>query len=584
MVVSAAVLLLESRGQTIRGDQLGYAARLASEPFVHALLHSPSNKYFIAVPLLLYDAMFNAFGLAGDVPFRIVVTALVLLCGGLFYALARRRVGYLMAVPPTILLLFFGCGWETVITPIRIPSLIAVGCGLGSLLVLERHDRRGDIVAAVLLSAAVASHPIGLSFLAAAGVLVVARPQRERWATAWVVAAPAAVFGAWWLFWRAPNSGSVVPTHPSDVLRFAVDSWISITTHVSGLAGLLDQPTFEQTIAQVAAAALFVALIAAVAVRRGRVPATLWAALAALIVLVASTRLSPGGFLRQPEEVRYLYPEGVLFLLLLVEVVAVTRRRAWALWAITVVLGLGLIYNLGQLRDGSGTAREKAQEALGAYSAYELVGPRLDQSYKPGDFQTSAGDYVQASASFGSVADSPVALQTAPLTERRSADTALAGSLALGLRPVTTGSAAAGPVPEVVRVLSGRAHPRRGCVVLRPDPARAAAASPVLLDPDPSDRLRLKRALRGLPPIPTGRVPQLAELATPPGGMRLYARDISRTAVLLGRFADPPSVQLDRPPPGRAGLLRLPANGLALPWRVVVASDQTVTACGTRPR
>ena len=89
-------------------------------------------------------------------------------------------MGDVLASPPTVLLLFFGSGWETLITAIRIPALIAVACGLGSLLVLERRDRRGDIAATVLLGAAVASHPLGLSFLAAAAVLVIARPSSER--------------------------------------------------------------------------------------------------------------------------------------------------------------------------------------------------------------------------------------------------------------------------------------------------------------------------------------------------------------------------------------------------------------------
>ena len=198
MVAAAIVLVYESRGQTIRGDELGYAARLGTKPFSEAIFNSSPNKYFLPVPLALYDAMFNVFGLAADVPYRIVVTALVLLCGGLFFALVRRRVGDLMALPPTLLLLFFGSGSETTLTAIRIPSLIAVAAGLGTLLVLERRDRRGDLAAAALLTIAVASHPIGLSFLAASVVLIAARPAAKRWRAAWVVAIPAAVFAAWW--------------------------------------------------------------------------------------------------------------------------------------------------------------------------------------------------------------------------------------------------------------------------------------------------------------------------------------------------------------------------------------------------
>ena len=582
MVGSAAALMFESRGQTIRGDELGYAARLASEPFGHAVFHSPSNKYFIAVPLLVYDAMFNLFGLAADVPYRIVVTALVLLCGGLFYLLARRRVGDVLAIPPTVLLLFFGSGWETLITAIRIPALIAVACGLGSLLVLERRDRRGDIAATVLLGAAVASHPLGLSFLAAAAVLVIARPSSERWKSLWVIAVPAAVFGAWWLFWRSPTTGSIVPTRPIDVVRFAVDSWISITTHVSGLAGVIDQPTFQQTIARILAAALFAALIAAIVVWWRRVPATLWAALVALAVLTASTRLSPGGFLRMPEEVRYLYPQGVVFLLLGVEVAAVARLRAWALYTVGIVLALGLVYNLGQLRDGGAIARAKSHEALGAYSAYEIAGPLLDESYKPGDFETSAGEYVEAANEYGSVADSPGALLAAPDDERRSADAALAGSLGIKLQPGGVTHPASAPTPKIVRSVSGRARPHHGCVRLEPvAPTAGAPPAPLVpIDANPSDRLKLSRRLRGLPPTPSLRVPPLAEVTSPALGLRVLAPDISRTALLVGRFWEPPSAQLDRPRRGRAGIVRLPASGVALPWRVTVASDRPVTVCG----
>jgi hypothetical protein len=580
MLAAAIVLLYASRGQTIRGDELGYAARLASEPFPDAVLESPPNKYFIAVPLLLYDAMFNLFGLDEDVPFRIVVTALVLLCGGLFFLLARRRVGDLLALPPTVLLLLFGSGWETLITPLRIPALIALASGLGSLIVLERRDRRGDVAAMALLSAAVASHPIGLSFLVAAGVLVIARPPPARWRSAWVLAVPAAVFGAWWLFLRSPSTESFSTTRPIDVARFAIDSWTTVAAHVSGLAALLDQPTFEQTLAQVGGAALFAAIVAAVAIRRSRIPASLWAALAALVVLLASTRLSPGGFLRNPEEVRYLYPAAVLLLLVLVELAAIARPRVWAASALTAVLLLGLVYNLDQLRAGSRTARLKSQEALGDYSAYEIAGPGLDLAYTPEDFAPSARQYLQAAHGYGSVARPPAALLAAPAAERRRADTALVGSLGIGVRPVPDQPRGNAPPPRVTRDISGRAKRHRGCLLLEPrGPSGAPPAPTVPLEADPSDRL-LKRALRGLPPTPSRRVTQLAQLTAPPRGITLHAADLSRTAILVGRFWEPPAAQLERPGRGRVGVLRLPDSGLALPWRIIVASNRPVTACG----
>jgi hypothetical protein len=581
MVASTALLLYWGRGQTIRGDELGYAARLADDSFLHAVLHSPPNKYFIAVPLVLYDAMFNLFGLAADLPYRLVSTALVLLCGCLFFAIARRRLGDLLAVPPTALLLLFGSGWETVMTPIRIPSLIAVAAGLGALIVLERRDRAGDLAAAVLLTIGVASHPVGLSFLAAAGVFVIARPSPRRWTSLWLLAVPAAAFGAWWLFLRAPTTDVIFPTRAIDIVEFAIDSWTAITAHVSGLAGVIDQPSFDHAIAQVAAAVLFAALVVAVALRRGRVPASFWAALAGLVVLVVATRLSPGGFLRSPEEVRYLFPEAVLFLLVLTELAAFARVRGVAALAAAVVLVLGLVYNADQLRKAGPHVRASSSKALGQYSAYELAGSGLHRSYRPSDFETSAGEYVDAAAAYGSVADSPEALQTAPAIERRAADAALVGALGIAVRPTHGSRLAMPPPPRVVRTLAARASHGRDCLRLSPRPPTDSAGSPVVpLIPNPSKERALKRILRGLPAKPTKAVPALAEVAPRRGGLSLVARDIGDTAVLLGRFLEPPTAQLDRPPHGRAGLLLLPDDGLNLPWHVTVASSEPIGVCG----
>jgi hypothetical protein len=584
MAGSALALLYWGRDQTIRGDELGYAARLASQPFGHAVLHSPPNSYFIALPLLLYHAMFHAFGLAADLPSRLVVTALVLLCAGLFFVLARRRVGDLLAVPPTVLLLFFGSGWETVITPVRMPSLIAVAAGLGALIVLEKRDRRGDIVAAILLTASVASHPVGLSFLAGAGVLVVFRPWPQPLRSAWLLAVPAAVFGAWWLFLRAPNTDVIFPTRPIDIVHFAVDSWTSITAAVSGLAGILDEPTFDQTIAQIVAAALFASLVVTLVMRRFRVPASFWAALTALVVLVGSTRLSPGGFLRSPEEVRYLYPEGVLFLLVLTELAGVARVRGWAALALTGVLVLGLVYNVDRLRDGGATVRLNSQEALAQYTVYEMAGSSLREGFKPSDFFPTAGAYADAASRYGSVTEPAAELAAAPALVRQAADDALAGSVGLALRPAQ-GLGSAGPqVPRVVQELGARVVRGQGCLRLQPSrPASGVAPTTVPLNPNPSKTAALKRVLRGEAAPARSTAPELAELAPPNEGLRLSAPDISKTAILVGRFA-PPSAQLDRPERAHFGTLRLPADGLTVPWRVIVASSEPVTVCGLSTR
>ena len=142
--MAAAALLLGywGRGEWFGDDDLGYAVRLATDPLGHALLHPPPDKYLIAFPLLVYKALFETFGLDSYRPYRVIGILLVLLCAGLLFVLLRRWLPERFAVPPTLLMLFFGAGSEVVVTPVRIPSQIALAAGLGMMLALERRDRR----------------------------------------------------------------------------------------------------------------------------------------------------------------------------------------------------------------------------------------------------------------------------------------------------------------------------------------------------------------------------------------------------------------------------------------------------------
>ena len=124
---------------------------------------------------------------------------------GLFLVLAARRVGYIVALPASVLLLFLGSAGEVTATALRIPEQIALVAGLGMLLALERRDLTGDVVASALLLISVTSHPMGTAFLAAAAVYVLARPAPERWQRMWVFLVPGIVFAAWYFTLRTPD-------------------------------------------------------------------------------------------------------------------------------------------------------------------------------------------------------------------------------------------------------------------------------------------------------------------------------------------------------------------------------------------
>ena len=250
MAAAVVALLYWGRDQVMIGDDLFYAQRLAENSLGHAILHS--NLYLLAVPMVLYQAMFELFGLGSYLPYRLVAIALALVCAGLFYALARRRIGPLQALAPTILILFFGSGGEELLTGERIPSLLAIATGLGAILSLEREERRGDVGAAVLLSVSATSHPTGIGFLAAAAIMIALRPSPRRWRSAWVVAIPAVLVAVFLIFYQrtadTPHQGI------SDVLSFERASWTMLTAAVSGLSGVLRSPVWDRPLAEIASA------------------------------------------------------------------------------------------------------------------------------------------------------------------------------------------------------------------------------------------------------------------------------------------------------------------------------------------
>src|SRR5581483_2903514 len=137
LALSATLLLYWGRGQTLGGDELHYAYRLSAQSLGHAMLYPPPDGYLIAAPLAVYKGLFETAGLGAYWVHRLVAVALVLACAVLFWAVARRAVGDLRALAPTVLLLLFGYGSEMVLTAERIPGLMALAAGLGALAALR---------------------------------------------------------------------------------------------------------------------------------------------------------------------------------------------------------------------------------------------------------------------------------------------------------------------------------------------------------------------------------------------------------------------------------------------------------------
>jgi len=157
------------------------------------------NGHPVLFAVIVYKLLFATVGLSHYTPYRVVTVALHLLCAALLYALVRRRLGPWLALAPTTLLLFMGTAYEDLLWPFQIGLLASVAGGLGALLCLERRDRRGDVAAAALLLWSLTGSAVGVPFLVACAVTLIA--QRGAWSRLWVVAAPAAIFALWYLGW-----------------------------------------------------------------------------------------------------------------------------------------------------------------------------------------------------------------------------------------------------------------------------------------------------------------------------------------------------------------------------------------------
>ncbi len=549
---SALALLYAGRGQVIAGDDLFYAQRLAQGSLGHTILHG--NVYLLALPMVVYKALFATVGIEPYWVYRLLAAVLSLLCAALLYRLARPLAGLVVAAATAAVLVVLGPGGEVILSGARLPSLMAIASGLAAWLALARDARRSDVLASVLLTISVTSHPSGLGFLAGAAVLIGLRGT-SRWRTVWVLAAPAAAVVAYQAFFQIHGSPRA---DVAALLAFMRDTFISTTAAVSGMAPLIHGSLFDNPPAQLLALALALFIAATAVVKRRELRTFFWAGLAALLVLMAATRLAPYGFLRVPDAARYLYPQSALLLLVLAGAlgpwlasVPALRTRLVAA-AAGVVLAAALAGNLVALRDSGDALRSASDEALGQYSAYDLDGRAMDSSYAPNPFQPTVANYLAAAGAWGGVGLSPDELASASNPVRAAADRALVGGLGVRLRPAPEGpDGAMGSRPavranEALHVRSGS-----GCVEL----SRAAK---------------------------DGATPQ-ALVTLPRGGASIRAPDAKGTPVYAYRFASSTDVALPWPGGSRDASLDLPIDSSTTPWRVLITVGEPLRICGHTP-
>jgi hypothetical protein len=451
MVVYAALALWLGRGTTLFVDEK--TIFLEDRGLDASALLAPLNGHLVLLQRLLYAISFKLFG-AEFLLARIVEVVGAALAVGLFFELAKRRVGAGVALAPALLLLFFGSAWELNFVVSGIGNVYAVAAGLGALLALDHPGRRSDAIACALLVVAVASFTSGLAFAVGALVLILLEPRWRR--RLWVALVPLALYAAWLVWVRAvyvPEHGEAQALHAWNVLlipNFIADEAASVAGALAGLnydferqgdafAVFSTQSPYGPLLAAVAAAALVVRMW------RGARSPTLYAYIAVLAAFWIAVAMGIG-LGRNPTTVRYVYAGGVVALLVAAEAARGVRLSRTGLVVLYAVVALALAGNLARLRDGARYYRAFAPSLRAQLSAIELARDRVDPAFMPASGPArfdvvQAGPYLAAVDRIGSPAYLESELARQPEGRRQQADAVLVPALRIGITPARAGEA-----------------------------------------------------------------------------------------------------------------------------------------------
>ena len=532
MVTSAVLLLWAGQGFFFFSDELSWFSESPPDYDPRVLL-TPPNTHLIAVPRVIHATSLLLFG-PDYLPWRVIGVIGVVVCAGLFFVLARRRIGEL-ALLPTVVLLFLGSSWDTVVSSVGLPFLCAVAAGLGSLLALERNDRRGDVGACVLAAVAVASHSFGLIFLVGVAVSVLLGEARAR--RAWIFVAPLALYMLWWALVPRPPGAEATLAQGSNLLLSPLYAGVALGAVLAAITGLnleLDPTTVagfnrlpKRSWTLTPALGLAGAALVLLRLRRGHLHPTMWVFLATLVAFLASIGLSVGPN-RPPTAARYLFPGAVIVLLVAAEAARGVRPSRRAVGAVVALTALPLAVNLFYLSEARRFLTAYAMNAGPTLAMVELAAADVERSFRPAkdaprasprEVGLPARAYLRGTANWGSIAPTLEEVRRRPGVVRDRADIVLARALSLRL------------------VLAATRPPRDRCEMIR----KEGAGRPAYTDLPPRGRAVLENV----------------------GRMRAF--------VALRRFGPSFAASAGGLGPGETTLLDVAGDAAPEPWQVAVS-------------
>lgn len=441
MALSAATLLFLSRDLYFWSDELDWLTYGSNyEP---ATLLGPHNGHLIGIPRVIYETVPRIFG-AAYLPFRALSAITIVICAGLFFVLAKRRVGSAWALPPTLLLLFFGSSPEVVVSPLGLPFSLAIAFGLGGLILLEDGGRGRDAAACILFVLSVASHTFGLLIVFGAGVaLLLRRSERRR---IWIAAVPIALYVPWWIWALRFDQGSFAASNLPEVPLSMVESAAATVGGLFGLTGSLgtDSEVVETILAVgFGAVAVAGAILLLAWSRHQGITAALVGFTATLLGFWFAVALTVNE-LRLPSTTRYIWFAAILLLLLLAEAFRGQRPAGRLVTVLVAVFAVALVGNVARLAYSVGGLTERAERVEAQLASIRIAGEAANPDFRPQsvaprgskDIVATAGPLNEFMRAHGRLGLSDEELGAQPEDVRADADFTLASALGVAAVPV----------------------------------------------------------------------------------------------------------------------------------------------------
>lgn len=540
MLLSAGLILFTAHGQSFAVDEIFYYGRVAEKqgtlvhyaPFSLEYLFAPFNGHLPFGGRFVYEAVFATIGAKYTV-FVLINIASLWACVALTFELIRRRVGTIAALAPCIVLLFLGFAREQLLWPLDFNTAASLAAGLGAVLALERDDRRGEILACLLLTLSVAMIELGLSFAVGIAFWLLLRHRRDALRRSWIVLIPVALYAIWWLWARKFDQSETAAGNLHLIPETFLDGAAAVMGSLTGTNSVQPGSYVGAVTWFGKALAVAAAIVLLARLWLGKLPRSIWVWLIVLgsywSLLAVAARPAEGG--------RYILVGAVLVVLIAADAV---RRHVSNGVAVTLLL-LALVAlpaNIAQLTEGRAddTLHHDPPVSQTEFAMLELARDHVAPDYfVTGDPRVAEVDgglfigitadaYLDAAAHNGSFAYSLEEVREQDEDLRLIADAALVGALGITIDPASA-------------------------------PGPGTSCRSVLIAPGDDS----------------------ASFDTGPGKLLLRPASDAQTALWLARFADSPrSVGVDYLPSGWSELA-IPADEAPERWSVTV--DGPITVC-----